>query len=76
LVNIDSKKENKVEIDLKELGIGKFTGSILTSAKVEDHNTFNNPNNIVPAVFKNFKVKKNTVEITIPPFSVIVLEGK
>ncbi|MFO7672473.1 MAG: alpha-L-arabinofuranosidase C-terminal domain-containing protein [Lutibacter sp.] len=76
LVNIDSKKENKVEIDLKELGIGKFTGSILTSAKVEDHNTFNNPNTIVPAVFKNFKVKKNTVEITIPPFSVIVLEGK
>jgi alpha-N-arabinofuranosidase len=76
LVNIDSKKENKVEIDIKELGIGKFMGTILTSAKIEDHNTFDNPNKIVPMVFKNFKVKKNTVEVTIPPFSVIVLEGK
>lgn len=76
LVNIDSKKENKIEIDIKELGIKNISGTILASSKLQDHNTFDNPTKIQPAVFKGFEIKKGKLEIIIPPFSVIVLEGK
>lgn len=76
LVNIDSKKENKIEIDLKELGIKTISGNILASSKLQDHNTFDNPTKIQPVVFKGFEIKNNKLEITIPPFSVIMLEGK
>lgn len=76
LVNIDSKNKNKIEIDVKGLGVKNFTGSILTSAKLQDYNSFEVPNKIVPTVFKNFENKSGKLEITVPPFSVVVLEGK
>jgi alpha-N-arabinofuranosidase len=76
LVNIDSKKENKIEIDINELGIKNVSGTIITSAKLQDHNTFDKPTKIQPAIFKGFEIKKGKLEIVIPPFSVITLEGK
>ncbi|PJJ07780.1 alpha-N-arabinofuranosidase [Flavobacterium sp. 1] len=75
LVNIDLKKENKIKIDLKELGIKNIKGYILSSSKVQDYNTFENPNKISPVVFNKFSIKNDKLEVTIPPFSVVVLEG-
>lgn len=76
LVNIDLKLENKIKIDLKELGIKNIKGSVLSSSKVQDYNTFENPNKITPVVFNKFSIKNDILEVTIPPFSVVVLEGK
>ncbi|MBC7407274.1 MAG: alpha-N-arabinofuranosidase [Arcicella sp.] len=76
LVNVDSKKANTVVIDLNELGIKSVSGIIITSSKLQDHNTFDNPTKIQPAVFKGFQIKKGKLELEIPPFSVITLEGK
>jgi len=76
LVNIDSQKEHAIEIDCSKLGLKNFKGEILTSKKLQDHNTFDNPNNITPKEFKDFKFKNGQLVLTIPPFSVIVLEGK
>jgi alpha-N-arabinofuranosidase len=76
LVNIDSKKENKIEIDINELGIKNVSGTIITSAKLQDHNTFDKPTKIQQVIFKGFEIKKGKLEIVIPPFSVVVLEAK
>ena len=76
LVNVDAKNKNKIEIDVKDLGVKNFTAAILTSAKLQDYNSFDTPAKIVPTVFKGFENKKGKLEITIPPFSVVVLEGK
>ncbi|KKM80314.1 hypothetical protein LCGC14_1341110 [marine sediment metagenome] len=73
--NIDTKNANSVSIDLNELGLKNMTGSILSSANLQDHNTFENPNAIVPKGFTNFKFKKGLLEVEVPPFSVLVLEG-
>ena len=75
LVNVDAKKINKIEIDVKDLGVKNFTGTILTAPKLQDYNSFENPNKIAPTAFKGFENKKGKLEITIPPFSVVVLEG-
>ncbi|HTG67074.1 MAG TPA: alpha-L-arabinofuranosidase C-terminal domain-containing protein, partial [Flavobacterium sp.] len=76
LVNVDSKKENKIEIDLAELGLKNVTATILTSKKLQDYNSFDKPNAIEPKEFKGFKNAKGKLEITIPAFSVVVFEGK
>jgi alpha-N-arabinofuranosidase len=76
LVNIDLKKENKIQIDLKELEIKDVTGYVLSSSEVQDYNTFEDPNKIAPTVFNKFSIKNDKLEVTIPPFSVVVLEGK
>lgn len=76
LVNIDSKKTNTVLINLKDLGVKKVAGSILTSKKLQDHNTFDNVNAITPKEFKGYKIKKGVLTVQLPPYSVIVLEEK
>lgn len=76
LVNVDAVNKNKIEIDTKDLGVKNFTGSIITSQKLQDYNSFENPNKIVPVAFKGFENKNGKLTITLPPFSVLVLEGK
>lgn len=76
LVNIDSKKENTVEIDLTEIGIKSVSGLIIGSSKLQDFNSFDNPTKIQPVAFKGFEIKKGKLTVNVPPFSVIMLEGK
>lgn len=76
LVNIDSKNSNTVASELTELDIKKInSGSILKSGKLKDRNIFEKPDAVTPQSFKDFKLKGDKLILTLPPFSVIVLEG-
>lgn len=75
LVNIDASKANEVEIDLNALGVKELSATALTSGKLQDHNTFDNPDNIKPGSFKSLKKsKKGVYTVKIPPFSIVMLE--
>jgi alpha-N-arabinofuranosidase len=74
LTNIDNIKGQEVEIDLKGLKAKQVTGRILTSSKVQDHNTFENPTNVVPKTYNGASISKGIVKVSMPPNSVIVLE--
>jgi alpha-N-arabinofuranosidase len=76
IVNIDSKKEQEVTLDLRGAKFSTVTGEILSSPKLQDHNTFENPNKIKPAQFKGISLSGNSLKGKIPPFSVVVLELK
>ncbi len=76
IVNIDSEKENTVEIDLAELEVNNMTATILTSENLQDHNTFDNPEKIKVSGFDDFKLRRGNLKLTLPPFSVVVLEEK
>jgi alpha-N-arabinofuranosidase len=77
LVNIDASKTQTIELDIRGARYnGAITGRILTSAKLQDHNSFEKPETVKPAVFKNFKKTDNLLSVTLPPFSVVVLEMK
>jgi alpha-L-arabinofuranosidase len=67
LVNIDSRKSQKVELDIRGTRYG---------ANIRDHNTFQEPEKVKPIAFKNAKLKQNKLEVTLPPASVVVLELK
>jgi alpha-N-arabinofuranosidase len=74
LTNIDNKNIQKVEIDLKDYKAVKVTGRILTSAKVQDHNTFEDPAAVSPKIFNVANLSGNKLTLEMPPVSVIVLE--
>ncbi len=76
MVNIDSKKDNTISIDLADLGLENISGTILSSKKLQDYNSFEKPNAIAPKEYKGFINVKGKIEITIPAFSVVMLEGK
>ncbi len=76
VVNIDSQKANTVTVNLKGAKIGTVKGSKLQSGKIQDHNTFEKPDLIKPAAFNDFKVEGENIKVTVPPFSVVVLNVK
>ena len=74
LVNIDASKPQTITVSLGGLGGGTPTGRILTSAKVQDHNTFAKPDLIKPVAFTGAKRTGDELRVTLPPVSVVVLE--
>lgn len=74
LVNIDSKQPQDVTIHLPSHPNKSVTGRVLTSDKIDDHNTFDNIDKIKPSVFKDFKISKGSISLKLPPFSVVVLK--
>jgi len=75
IVNIDINQSHTVAIDLTDLGVKKFQGTILRSNSIQDHNEFDNPEVVSPKPFKGVKIKDGEAIVEVPPFSVIVLEG-
>ena len=76
LVNIDANKEQEVNININGANYTSVTGRILTSDKLQDYNSFENPNKIKPVIFNQAILSKNSLKLKMPPFSVIVLELK
>ena len=76
LVNIDLNKPQEFTISLRGMKASKVTGRILTSEKVQDHNTFENPTKIKPVEFNAAKLNGDELKVTLPPVSVVVLELK
>jgi alpha-N-arabinofuranosidase len=76
LVNIDSKKEQDVAIDIRGGKFTSVTGRILTSQKLQDYNSFEAPDKIKPTNFKGMTLSGSTLKGKLPPFSVVVLELK
>jgi alpha-N-arabinofuranosidase len=76
LTNIDAQKEQEITINIEGGKYNSVTGRILASGKLTDCNTFENPNKIVPTVFKGAVLGANTLTVKLPAFSVVVLELK
>lgn len=77
LVNIDAKKAIPVSIGITGASYRSVTGRILSSPRLQDFNSFEQPEKIRPAAFTGAALKgTGTVTLEIPPFSVIVLELK
>jgi alpha-N-arabinofuranosidase len=74
LTNIDNHNGQKVEIDLKGFKPKSVIGRILTSKKIQDHNTFDIPDKVVPKSFNDTTILGENLVVNMPPHSVIVLE--
>jgi alpha-N-arabinofuranosidase len=74
LVNIDPNKEQRIEGELRGVTLKSVSGKALTSAKINDYNTFEQPNTVSVKDFKGAKINKGTLSVTLPAKSVIMLE--
>ena len=76
LCNIDPDSPEKIEIDMKSFTAQGGTGQVLTADKMNADNTFENPDEVVPRVFSDFRLDGGKVEVNMPPMSVIALALK
>jgi alpha-N-arabinofuranosidase len=76
LVNIDAQKSHELNINIQDQVYKTINGRIVNSAKLNDYNSFQNPDLIKPAVFKDAKLKGNQIQLVLPAHSVVVLALK
>ena len=76
LVNIDPTKTQEISINIKGAKTSGISGRILTSDKIQDYNSFDNPNKLKPVSFNGATMKSDIIKVTLPPISVVVLELK
>jgi alpha-N-arabinofuranosidase len=76
LVNLDTKKTLKLETALPGVTWKSVSGRILTSANVNDYNSFDNPNKVKLGGFSGAKKRGGNLAVELPPQSVVVLELK
>ena len=74
LTNLDNISAQKVELALNGFKATKVTGRILTSGKVQDGNTFENPNKVTPKAFSGATISGNQLSVDMPKNAVVVLE--
>jgi alpha-L-arabinofuranosidase len=76
LVNIDPGHPQKIELNMGVEKLKTVTASILTSKKLQDYNSFTEPEKIKPVIFKEMVLNKNIISITLPPTAVVVITVK
>jgi len=76
LVNVDANNAQDVSIDVNGASFKTITGRILTSDKMQNYNSFENPDKIKPAAYAGAKLSGSSITLKIPAFSVVVLELK
>ncbi|HVO75165.1 MAG TPA: alpha-L-arabinofuranosidase C-terminal domain-containing protein, partial [Ignavibacteriaceae bacterium] len=74
LTNINPLEEEAVAVNFIKYDPKRVTGQIITSSKMNAHNTFDNPEEVKSASFSDFKLNDGNLEIQMPPMSVVVLE--
>jgi alpha-N-arabinofuranosidase len=76
LVNIDATKKQDITINVKGAKYSVVNGRILASSSLQDYNSFTIPDKIKPAAFGGAVLRDGVLSVSLPPFSVVVLELK
>lgn len=70
LCNVDPHKEAQVYCELRGTRVSEVTGTVLTAEEMGAYNTFQNPERIKPAPFKEIQFDVDKVTTVLPPMSV------
>ena len=76
LVNIDYSNTQEISVNISGGTYNSLSGRILASDKINNYNSFENPDKIQPTVFNGARMNGSTLTVKMPPFSVVVLELK
>lgn len=73
LTNLHPSKAQETSIDLGA-AYKSYTGRVLSGSSIQDHNSFEQPDKVVPKLFKAAKLNGRELKLTIPAASVMVLQ--
>jgi alpha-N-arabinofuranosidase len=72
--NLDANEDIELACEIHGFKPKAVSGRVLTADTVTAHNTFDNKRTVEPKAFEAFKLKANTISMTMPSKSVVVLE--
>lgn len=71
--NLDPERTAELEVELRGMTPRRVTGRVLTAPAITAHNTFEEPDRVVPVVFEAVGLTERGVSARIPGKSVVVL---
>ena len=74
LSNVDADNAQEITVNLPDVNAKKAIGEILTSANLTDYNSFEKPNIVKPASFKEVKINKGIMKVKLPAKSIVTLK--
>jgi alpha-N-arabinofuranosidase len=76
LANTDPARAATLTVKLAGVAPKSVAGRVLTASAINAHNTFAAPNAVQPAAFSGAAFKGDTLDITLPAKSVVILTLK
>jgi alpha-N-arabinofuranosidase len=73
LVNVDPSKQHLARIRWQGMELKLDSGRVLRSQKIQDHNSFDEPEKVRPQTFNGAFIHENILNVELPPASVVVL---
>jgi len=73
ICNLDPKESAEISCLIRDGHYTKVSGLILTDSEMNAHNTFDNPDNIKPELYKEAVLENGKLHTLLPPKSVVVL---
>jgi alpha-N-arabinofuranosidase len=73
LVNLDPQKAIAVSVAISGANLSQVSGTLLTAATMDAHNSFENPEAVHPVPFKGATITGRELSLTAPAKSIIVL---
>lgn len=74
LVNADPSNEQRIETQLRGVSVRNVSGKVLTSDKINDYNTFEQPSTISVKDFSGATFSGSSLSVVLPSKSVVLLE--
>ena len=76
VVNLDPNRAVDIAATISGGSIRSVTGEVLTAPAMNAMNTFDQPNNVKPAPFSNYKLEASQLSLRIPAKSAVVVALK
>ena len=74
LVNANPRESVAIACKLAEFAPKAVAGRVLTAAEMNAHNTFPAPNTVHPEAFTGAQIEGDSLRLTLPPKSVVILD--
>jgi alpha-N-arabinofuranosidase len=74
LTIVDPNRAETVRVRLDGLNVTRASGRILTATAMDAHNTFGAPDTVKPAPFAGARISDQTLSVSLPPKSIVMLD--
>ncbi len=74
MANLNPGKQVTVTCPLIGETYRKITGEVLTANEINSYNSFEDPEKVIPVIFRDFSLKDGVLTVNMPSKSVVVLE--
>jgi len=74
MTNVDPKNQQDIQLEIRGVSPGSVTGKVITSDRMQDHNTFENTDKVEIKDFSGAVILRSNIRVTLPAKSVVTLE--